>query len=80
MATLPSVSSKRTLYRDNETIQFIPKDWISIGNKINCQLKLFCLQSRFSLFMLIIDCHWVHVGGPGHLRGVDMSCLGGPPL
>ena len=57
MATLPSMSSKRTLCGDRQTIQFIPKDWISIGNKINCQLKLFYLQSRFSLFMLVIDCH-----------------------
>ena len=71
MATLPSMSSKRTLYRDRETIQFTPKDWISIGNKINCQLKLFYLQLRFGLFMLIIDCRRVHVGGPGHLHCVD---------
>ena len=60
MSTLPSVSSKRTFCGDRETIQLTPKDWISIDSKINCQLKLcklFCLQSRFSLFTLIIDCH-----------------------
>ena len=62
MSTLHSMGSKRTLCGDRETIQLTPdpKDWISIDCKINCQLKLcklFCLQPRFSLFTLVIDCH-----------------------